>query len=48
MTQGILEPIILMTPVQIESWLQFYDAEIEKISSDFILVPNRQLVSVFF
>lgn len=36
-----------MTPIQIESWLQFYDAEIEKISSDFILVPNRQLVSDF-
>lgn len=38
------QPIILLTPIQIESWLQFYDSEIEEINAEFVLVPNRQLV----
>lgn len=38
-------PVTLLAPVQIESWLHFYDIEIEQISSEFALVSNRDLVT---
>lgn len=38
-------PIILMAPIEINSWLQFYDKNIENICSEVTIVPNGVLVS---
>lgn len=37
-------PILLLAPIEIKSWLTFYDTEIESISSEFELIDNRSLV----
>lgn len=37
-------PILLLAPKEIDSWLTFYDSEIEPISSEFELIDNRSLV----
>lgn len=39
-------PIILMAPIEINPWIQFYDENIEKICSEITLLPNGSLVSM--
>lgn len=41
------DPILLLAPNDIETWLTFYDSEIEPISSDYELIDNRLLVRQF-
>lgn len=38
-------PIVLMAPIEINSWIQFYDENIENICTEITLVPNGALVS---
>lgn len=38
-------PIVLMAPIDIDTWLQFYDKNIENICSEVSIVPNGVLVS---
>lgn len=37
-------PLILMAPGDINSWLEFYDENIQNIRSEFTLVPNSVLI----
>lgn len=37
-------PILLLAPNDMKSWLMFYDAEIEPITSEFELIDNQSLV----
>lgn len=39
------EPILLMAPGEMKSWLSFYDSDIESISSQFEFIDNRALVN---
>lgn len=39
-------PIILMAPIEINSWLQFYDKNVENICDELTVVPNGSLVSM--
>lgn len=39
-------PIVLMAPIEINAWLQFYDKNIENICSEVTIVPNGVLVSM--
>lgn len=38
------EPILLLAPGDIKTWLTYYDSEIEPISSVYELIDNRSLV----
>lgn len=40
-----IEPILLIAPGEMKSWLSFYDSNIESISSAFEFIDNRSLVS---
>lgn len=40
-------PFYLFAPIQILTWLNFYDGCLENIKDDFILVPNAELVSLY-
>ncbi|GBP34958.1 Zinc phosphodiesterase ELAC protein 2 [Eumeta japonica] len=40
-----LEPLLLLAPGQIISWLSLYDQQFEKIRDDFMLIPNQNLLS---
>lgn len=40
-------PIVLMAPIEINSWLQFYDKNIENICSELTIVPNGALVRLY-
>lgn len=40
------EKLILFAPIQISSWLKFYDSFIENISDSYELIPNDELVIV--
>lgn len=42
--RGTCSPILLLAPNEIKTWLTFYDAEIEPISSGIELIDNRLLV----
>lgn len=38
------EPVLLLAPNEMKTWLTFYDSEIEPISSVLELIDNRSLV----
>lgn len=38
------EPILLLAPMQITSWLYFYDRRIESIRNEYMLIGNGDLV----
>lgn len=40
-----VQPVYLLAPIQLLSWLKIYDRNAEEILQDFIFVPNQQLVS---
>lgn len=40
-----MEPILLIAPGEMKSWLSFYDSDIESISSQFEFIDNRALVN---
>lgn len=39
------EPILLIAPGEMKSWLSFYDSDIESMSSQFEFIDNRTLVN---
>jgi hypothetical protein len=39
------DPVYLLAPGQIYTWLSIYDQQFEKIRGDFTLIPNQSLVS---
>ncbi|XP_055386700.1 ribonuclease Z, mitochondrial [Condylostylus longicornis] len=38
-------PILLFAPAQIKNWLNFYDRRIEKLSTEYSLIPNADLIT---
>lgn len=40
------EPVLLLAPVQIASWLYFYDRRIESIRNEYTLIRNGDLVRI--
>lgn len=40
------EPVMLLAPVQITSWLYFYDRRIESIRNEYTLISNGDLVRI--
>lgn len=37
-------PVLLLAPLPMGSWLNYYDHRIETIKNDYVLVPNNDLV----
>lgn len=42
----MLEPVMLLAPKQISSWLYFYDKRIESIRNTYELIYNADLVKL--